>query len=288
MENPSPLRYPGGKFKTFNYVKQLVIENNSTTYIEPFAGGAAVALTLLLEGVVKKIIINDYDRAIYALWYSILYHPQELTKLIYDTEVNILEWHKQKEIQKNKLHEPLLKVGFSTLFLNRTNRSGIVKGGVIGGKNQNGNYLMDCRFPKDKIVRKINTISNLRNQIQIYNLDALVFIEDVIKKTRYSFTFFDPPYFRKGPSLYTNFYNKEDHLELSRKIKNDLKNRKWIVSYDNSAEIKEMYNNLDFIEYYLNYSVSDKRKGIEFMFFSKSTKISNPEEYLNLYDALFA
>ncbi|QHE60395.1 DNA adenine methylase [Rossellomorea vietnamensis] len=284
MGNPSPLRYPGGKYKTYEYIKQLIIENNCKTYIEPFAGGAAVAINLLLEGAVKKIIINDYDRSIYALWYSILFHPRELTELVYDTQITIEEWHRQKEIQKNKNKSSLLSLGFSTLFLNRTNRSGIVKGGVIGGKDQSGNYLMDCRFPKEKLVRKINIISNLKDQIQIHNLDALIFIENVIKNTRGSFTFFDPPYFRKGPSLYTNFYNEEDHLLLANKIQKELKNRKWIVSYDNSPKIKEMYQKLQYIEYYLNYSVSDKRKGIEFMFFSKNTSQSIPCRYLNIYE----
>ncbi|MFF2855578.1 DNA adenine methylase [Peribacillus sp. NPDC058002] len=288
LSNPSPLRYPGGKNKTYDYVKQLILQNNCTTYIEPFAGGAAVAINLLLEGIVKKTIINDYDRSIYALWYSILNHPKELINLIIDTEITIDEWHLQKEVQKNKATASLLSLGFSTLFLNRTNRSGIIKAGIIGGKNQNGLYPMDCRFPKEKLVEKINSISNLKNQIELYNLDALDFIDQVIKKTRKSFTFFDPPYYNKGPSLYTNFYENKDHLELSKKIQNDLKNRKWIVTYDNALEIKEMYSNLDFLEYYLNYSVQDKKKGIEYMFFSSNTKTVNPDKYLTISDPLLS
>jgi DNA adenine methylase len=284
MNNPSPLRYPGGKNKTYNYVKQLVLLNNCTTYIEPFAGGAAVALNLLLEGIVKKIIINDYDRSIYALWYSIIHHPKKLINMIIDTDITMDEWYTQKEIQKNKDSVSLLKLGFSTLFLNRTNRSGIIKGGVIGGKNQDSSYLMDCRFPKEKLIQKILEISSLSDQIDLYNLDALIFINNVIKKTKKSFTFFDPPYFNKGPSLYTNFYNKDDHIELSEIIQKDLKNRKWIITYDNAIEIKKMYNKLDFIEYYLSYTVQDKKKGVEFMFFSKNLNTDNPSKYLNLLE----
>jgi DNA adenine methylase len=282
MANPSPLRYPGGKYKTYNYIKSLIETNRCTTYIEPFAGGSAVALRLLLDNVVKKIIINDFDRSIYALWYSIINYPDELIRLIHDTPITMEEWFKQKEVQKNKLHEPLITLGFSTLFLNRTNRSGIIKAGVIGGKEQNGNYLIDCRFPKSEIINRIKEISKLRDKIELYNMDAIIFIDLVIKKTRNSFTFFDPPYFQKGPSLYVNFYSTEDHLALSKQIQKELRNRKWIVTYDNAIEIREMYLNLEFMEYYLNYTAQDKKKGVEYMFFSNKTVIPDPSKHLKV------
>ncbi|MGG3943387.1 DNA adenine methylase [Peribacillus psychrosaccharolyticus] len=283
MENPSPLRYPGGKNKTYDYVKQLVLKNNCTTYIEPFAGGAAVALNLLLNGIVKKIIINDFDRSIYALWHSIIYHPSQLINLINDTDITMEEWYTQKEIQKNKETVPLLTLGFSTLFLNRTNRSGIIKGGVIGGIKQESKYSMDCRFPKDKLIQKITIISNLSDNIDLYNMDAILFIDEVIKKTRKSFTFFDPPYYNKGPSLYTNFYKHQNHVDLANKIKKDLRNRKWIVTYDHASEIKEMYKKLANIKYYLSYTAQDKKKGIEYMFYSNVTETASPGIYLNMF-----
>lgn len=176
MPNFSPLRYPGGKSRTYNFIRLLVKANNCTTYIEPFAGGAGVALNLLLNGDVKKIIINDYDRAIYAFWHTVLYNPNKLINLIQDTPVTMEIWHKQKEIQKHKKTANLIDLGFSTLFLNRTNRSGIIKAGVIGGKNQNGKYKMDCRFSKSDIIKKIIKISSYKEFIEVYNMDALEFI----------------------------------------------------------------------------------------------------------------
>ncbi|MFB4212587.1 DNA adenine methylase [Shouchella sp. JSM 1781072] len=284
MANPSPLRYPGGKYKTFNYIKKLVKENNCSTYIEPFAGGAAVALELLLNDHVKKIIINDIDRSIYALWYSILYNTNELIELIERTDVNIQEWRFQKNIQNEKTTSSLLLLGYSTLFLNRTNHSGIIKGGVMGGKEQKGNYKLDCRFNKTKLIEKISIISQKKHKIELHNLDALQFIELVIKKTRQSFTFFDPPYFAKGPSLYTDFYKENDHEVLAKKIKLSLKNRHWIVTYDKSIEIKSFYSRYPYFEYYLSYTAQNKTKGIEYMFFSEKTKISDPNNLLNLLE----
>ncbi|MCZ2739289.1 DNA adenine methylase [Bacillus safensis] len=280
MVNPSPLRYPGGKVKIYNFVKRIILQNNCKCYIEPFAGGAGVAFKLLLNKDVNRIIINDYDRSIFAFWHSVLYETEALIDLIWDTPINMENWHIQKEIQRNKEKSTLLELGFSTLFLNRTNRSGIIKAGVIGGQKQNGSYKMDCRFPKEKVAKKIETISKYRNKIRLSNMDALDFIDQEILKTKNSFTFFDPPYFLKGPSLYTNFYTEEDHIELSNKIQTTLRNRKWIVTYDSSRAIKDMYNKLSSIEFNLNYSAQLKRQGKEYMFFSK--KILVPENINSL------
>ncbi|MFO3788805.1 DNA adenine methylase [Bacillus mojavensis] len=277
MPNPSPLRYPGGKSKTYKFIKLLIKSNNCTSYIEPFAGGAGVALNLLINGDVKRIFINDFDRAIYAFWHSVLYQTEELIELINKTPITMEKWYELKEIQNRKNSAPLLELGFSTLFLNRTNRSGILKGGVIGGKFQNGSYKMDCRFPKQKIINKIRKIADLKDYIIIENMDALDFIDKIILKTRNSFTFFDPPYFNKGPSLYTNFYTEKDHYVLSKKIKLKLRNRKWIVTYDMCDEIKEMYSNLSYIEFYLTYTAQIKTQGKEYMFFSKKIEFQSEQ-----------
>lgn len=280
----SPLRYPGGKNKTYQYIKHLVEINNISTYIEPFAGGAAVALRLLINGDVNRIMINDYDKSIYAFWHSVVFHSEELIRRIWETEICMDEWFYQKEIQDNKESANLLDLGFSTLFLNRTNRSGIIKAGVIGGKKQKGNYKMDCRFNKHTITERIKLIASYKNHISIYNLDAIDFIKDEIKHTRNSLTFFDPPYYEKGAALYTNFYNHEDHVKLSRTISQLMRNRYWILTYDIAQEIEKMYKKYNYhpINYYLNYSIAKPTQGQEFMFFSRNTKVGNIEDYLKL------
>ena len=201
--NPSPLRYPGGKYKLYKYVVQLVQLNNCTTYIEPFCGGAALALGLLFEGVVNKIIINDYDFTIYCFWDSILNRTDEFIQKVLLTDVTIEEWNRQKVIREQINTHSRLDIGFSTFFLNRTNRSGIIdKAGPIGGLNQDGDYSIDCRFNKTKLIDQIKKIAENREKIALYNMEALDLIDNVILKTRKSFTFFDPPYYSKGPGLY--------------------------------------------------------------------------------------
>ena len=283
MTTLSPLRYPGSKNKTYNYIKYLVTINNCDTYIEPFVGGGSVALKLLINKDVKNIMINDYDKAVYAFWYSVLNHTEELIDLIKNTEVTIEEWYRQKEINKNKLlNNNLLEVGFSTLFLNRTNRSGILKAGVIGGLKQTGNYKLDCRFNKNSIITKIQNVAKFKKNIKLYNKDAEDFIKQNISKTKNSLTFLDPPYFNKGPELYVNFYQHENHINLANTIKNTLLKKKWILTYDKVSEIEELYSEFDKVEYYLNYSAGKKTLGIEFMFFSKVTLSGQIERYLKL------
>ncbi|CAM5515322.1 hypothetical protein BSAF29S_01199 [Bacillus safensis subsp. safensis] len=273
MTNPSPLRYPGGKFKTYKYVEQLIEINNSNIYIEPFAGGSAVSLQLLINNKVKQVYLNDYDRSIYAFWYCVLYKNQEFIDLIRETPISMDNWFKQKEIQKNKHQESLLSLGFSTFFLNRTNRSGIIKAGVIGGITQSGNYKLDCRYSKEKLIEKVKIIGDNRDKFKIFNVDATEFISDVIVDTKGAFTFFDPPYYQKGPGLYTNFFKHEDHYKLSKVIQEALNDQKWIVTYDYNEEIKKMYSSLSYKTYILNYSADRKRQASEYMFFSNKTNI---------------
>lgn len=133
--NNSPLRYPGGKHKLFRFVQQLIKENGCITYIEPFCGGAAIALELLRTNTVQKIIMNDLDRGIYLMWKMILERPEELIEKMDKTEITYAEWEHQKCVRANLEEHSDLDIAFSTLFLNRTNRSGIIdKAGPIGGK----------------------------------------------------------------------------------------------------------------------------------------------------------
>src|SRR3989338_7247899 len=99
MKFYSPLRYPGGKNKLAKFVAKICERNNiSGHYVEPFAGGASVALYLLLEGHVREITINDKDQAIYAFWYAILNDTDEFISMVRKTRVTIGNWRKFREV----------------------------------------------------------------------------------------------------------------------------------------------------------------------------------------------
>jgi len=272
MPNPtSPLRYPGGKHKFYKKIVSIFEKNkiHNAIYVEPFAGGAGLATSLLINNKVKQIIINDYDRCIFAFWYSILNYTDQFCQKIIDTEVHISEWYKQKEILNNKNTADLLDLGFSTFFLNRTNRSGILKGGPIGGYHQNGKYKIDCRFNKEKLIKNILKIASLKENIQLTNLDALDFIPQLknFESEKY-FIFIDPPYYNKGKELYLNFYTHEDHITLSRCIHDNLKDFRWILTYDNCDEIKQIYQSYKRTYFQLIYTAGKTRNATEVVFYN--------------------
>ncbi len=277
----SPLRYPGGKAKIADYVKTIISTNHLIDghYIEPYAGGASVALDLVINEYVSSVHINDIDKRIFSFWHSVIFDTDNLCKKIQQTEINVDEWRKQKAIQKKPSDNSMLDVGFSTFFLNRTNRSGILKAGVIGGLEQTGKWKIDARFNKQDLINRITMIARYGNRINIYNLDAI----DFIKKTQKiipqkSLTYLDPPYYNKGKQLYINFYEHNDHIEIADLIKSVTKGN-WIISYDDHREIKEMYKNYRQKQYSLSYSAGTTAKGSEVIVYDDKLiipEIENP------------
>jgi len=271
----SPLRYPGGKGKIAEYIKDIYRENllYDGVYIEPYAGGASVALSLLFNQYASSIIINDLDKSIHSFWKSVLKAPEKLCKKISDTKITVKTWEKQKYTQKNKKEFDYLDLGFSTFFLNRTNRSGILSAGIIGGKNQNGSYKIDARFNKKELINRITKIAEYKNQIKLYNKDAVKLIEYLKPKLdKNSLFYFDPPYYVKGKQLYLNYYNDEDHIEIANSISN-IDNQRWIVTYDNVPFISTKYKSYRKFSFSLNYHVASAKKGEELMIFSDSLYI---------------
>lgn len=269
MLYPSPLRYPGGKKKLSTYVEKIVVDNDiqGGTYIEPFAGGANIALCLLLNDIVNSIIINDLDRSIYAFWYSVLHQPDELCALINNTSVNMDSWYRQRNIQNHKEDYGFLELGFSTFFLNRTNRSGIIRGGVIGGKNQTGAWKMDVRFNKEDLIRRIQGIARYADKIMLHNEDAIAFINNIQDQIdEHSLVYFDPPYYNQGAALYSNYYTHDDHANLARFIQQ--LDCKWMLTYDYTEEIIEMYRESERHVLSLSYTAQEKTRGREMIAFS--------------------
>ena len=270
----SPLRYPGGKRKLANFVKLLLGKNRLLDgyYAEPYAGGASVALALLFNEYVSRIYINDVDRGIHAFWYCVLNDTEKLCKLIWDTPITMDVWERQREIQVSRSVSPL-ELAYSTFFLNRTNRSGIISGGVIGGKQQSGKWKIDARFNKGELIARIEKIARYKERIFLYNLDALQFINDIaVHFPSRSLIYFDPPYFVKGKSkLYTNFYDEADHEKLAMRISS--LSTPWIVSYDNVEPIRKLYAQYRSLEYGIHYSAQSRYQGKEVIFFANQVAI---------------
>jgi DNA adenine methylase len=270
----SPLRYPGGKAQMVNFIKILILENDlvGVEYCEPYAGGASVALSLLFEDYVSAIHVNDLNQAVHDFWYSILNATDAFCELIERTPLDITEWRRQREIVRSTYADPLSR-GFAAFYLNRTNRSGIISGGVIGGLNQAGPWKIDARFPRSELVRRVRKVARFRTRITLTCRDTLELLCDDIDSppSCRRFYFLDPPYYSKGERLYDNFYGHDDHQRIHDAVV-AIKNP-WIVSYDAASEIIGMYQTFDPTLYTLSYSANSRGRGSEVMFASRDLVI---------------
>ena len=267
MKTYTPLRYPGGKSKLTPFIKEVFKSNRllDGTYVEPYAGGSAVALSLLCDGYAGKIIINDFDFSIFAFWHSAIFDTEKFINKLLEIPVTMIEWGQQKEIYENPKDFSLFELGFATFFLNRTNHSGIIKGGVIGGKNQTGKYPIDARFKKKGLIDRIRFISGFRNRISVHNCDAIDLIDGIPLGNK-SLIYLDPPYYVKGSCLYKNYYTHNDHKKIADRF--DDINTPCIITYDNVKQIQELYQHHDYLDFQLRYSANKTRcKGSEIMIY---------------------
>lgn len=264
----SPLRYPGGKACIFNFMTKLLEENDlvGTDYAEPYAGGAGLALKLMMKEYVGDIYINDLDPSIYAFWNAILTRPDDFCKWIEKVPVTVMQWIHYKQIQSNYKTVDSFELAKSTFFLNRTNVSGVITGGIIGGLKQEGKYKIDVRFNKKDLINRIKDISKFSNRIHLYNIDGLDFVKELERMRKSIFIYLDPPYYKKGSELYMNAFRDSDHQLLASKVKK-LK-KKWIISYDNQDFIVQLYKEEPKVLYQLSQCTSN-RIGDEVVIFDK-------------------
>jgi len=269
----SPLRYPGGKTRIASLLAQIIERNfeidEKITLVEPYAGGAGASLALLFAGKVDKIIINDLDNAIYIFWKIAVYDTDYLIKKIEDTKITLSEWRRQKAVHISPTNDR--EFAFATLFLNRTNRSGIMDGGPIGGIDQSGEWKINARFTKDTIIGRLKKIKEFRNKIAVCKSDGIKLLRQLEENKRQGqyFIFLDPPYYQKGQSLYLNHYNDKDHTELSKFLERS-SFKKWIMTYDDVSNIKKLYSDFRTKNFSIQHTAYKSKIGREVMIFSNN------------------
>ena len=250
----SPLRYPGGKSSLAGLFEDIIATTGrgSETYVEPYAGGAGAGIALLLNDVVDRVVINDFDPAVYSFWDAALHSTERFLDTINSIPLTIPEWKNQREIYRQKTTASAFDLGFAFFYLNRTNRSGVLTGGVIGGLNQQGHYKMDARFNRETLIQRISNIAQHRDQIAVSDLDGRTVIRNYARTPR-TFMYVDPPYVKAGSRLYLNAFSPADHRALAHTMA-DVDRAHWIMTYDIDPLIESLYDEYFKCHYSLNYS----------------------------------
>jgi DNA adenine methylase len=274
-QHKTPLRYPGGKQKLTPFILEVLETNNllGGHYVEPYAGGAGVAIELLINKNVECIHLNDSSYPIYAFWKSIKSEPEAFCRRISRVGLNIDEWRKQKSILQNPTEHDEISVGFATFYLNRCNRSGVLTGGVIGGLDQQGQWKIDARFPRNELIKRVEAIGDRAKSIRLRNWDAERFIREYIPRLPdTTLVYCDPPYYERSRGLYLDKYAQDDHQHISKVIQTAL-HLPWIVSYDGVEQILQYYKPRKKFLYNLQYNAAKAYKGTEVFIFSDKVKI---------------
>ncbi|MEX2149009.1 MAG: DNA adenine methylase [Steroidobacteraceae bacterium] len=273
MRYYAPLRYPGGKASLGQYMRQVFVDNGilDGVYVEPYAGGAAIGMELLMTGYAKEVWLNDIDPAVHAFWQAALNHSTELIERVRSVPLTIREWRRQRSIYLARTESATVDLGFSALYLNRTNRSGILNGGVIGGLKQRGKWLIDARFNRTTIEERLRRVAQYRHRIRVTCSDAEQFLRDLTLPKR-ALIYIDPPYYQNGQRLYRNSYQPPDHARVASYVQRRLRHR-WIVSYDDAPAVAELYAKRRQLRYSLQYSAQEKKKGGELLVFSDGLRL---------------
>jgi DNA adenine methylase len=262
----TPLRYPGGKTKLGPYLAAVFRANRliDAAYAEPYAGGAGAGLHLLFRGYATRLQLNDIDRGVVSFWRAVLAHTERFAKAIERVPLTVKEWDRQKVIVRSERMG--FELGFAFFYLNRTNRSGIMTGGIIGGREQRGEYLIDARFNRADLAARVRAIGSMKRNISVTHLDALDFIDVLADDSnRKRLMYLDPPYYVKGRELYPNFYSHSDHAAIALRLRTF--GQPWMMTYDDCNEIRKLYKSSTVLESELSYSAREVRRGREVVVF---------------------
>jgi DNA adenine methylase len=281
----SPLRYPGGKRSFAPYLSSVIAVNGLTGchYLEPYAGGAGAALELLRIGAVSSITLNDKDPAVYWFWKAALTEGLRFIEQIQNVKITIKEWHRQRDILRSRVRG--FDLGFAAFFLNRTCVSGVIKrcGGPIGGYDQSGKYLMDCRFHRTALTAKVKFLHENRGRITARNLDAVTFLKKYASEKTGCLTYLDPPYYHKASELYLNAYTHDDHEGLRDFLLDEFHNHFWILSYDYCPEILNLYRHHQHSTIHTHHALANKGRRREFITMADQMKFpKTPSTHENL------
>ncbi len=237
----TPLRYPGGKSRLFSLMARLLAANGLTggTWAEPFCGGAGLAMALLLEGCVSRVVLADADPAVAAFWQAVRERPEDLCAFIGRVDLDLVTWRRCHDLWAGAA-EPSFGLACACLFLSRTNRAGILGARPMGGLGQTGPWALSDRFNRQDLEAKVRSIAALADRIEMRWCDATAFMAEIAPALGPdAVCYLDPPYVAAGPGLYRRSFSEGDHRALAEALGRH--RGPWALSYDACPLVDELY-----------------------------------------------
>jgi len=277
----SMFRYPGGKSRLkkqiVSVIKAYYAKDNCYTtcrYVEPFFGGGSIGRELLDS--ICSVAINDYDIGIAAFWHALINNPEELceyvnsftptTDAFYEFKKIFLDEGLRDSVLIDKKYS-LPHIGFMKMALHQISYSGLgaKSGGPLGGAAQKSDYKIDCRWSPENIDKKIWKLRSKLSRVNIFNNtcsfdDFEIFINDVLKESGYNFIYLDPPYYKKGPELYQFSFDEATHLRMADMLQSI--DCPWLLSYDCSEEVKDIYKWAKIVEIDVTNTINTKNGSV--------------------------
>lgn len=265
----NPLRYPGAKTKLVGYVA-MVLEANllaGSTIHEPFGGSAAISLGLLRQGFVSRAVVVERDPLLFAFWNMVFENPDRLCRDINDIPVTLASWQALAPWRtvERPTSDNLAHLALAGIFFNRTNYSGIIGAGPIGGYGQTSKYPLGCRFNKQAVITSIRSLAPLRDRISIVFDDAYLYLRRNHKllEEGSQFVYLDPPYYAHGRKYYRYYFEERQHSQLADYVVRQP--FPWLLSYDDHPQIRTLYGRVAKYIIYMDYSARINRRAPELL-----------------------
>lgn len=245
------IRYPGSKAKIANQIRKffpddinLPLWSRRATYAEPFFGAGAVGLGVL-DNIWPKaqVHLNDKDYWLVCLWNAVWRTPDELIEHVQGFRPTSEQFYEFKS-RDGEIGDDPCRLGFQKLALHQMSFSGLgaKSGGPLGGRQQmNGNgYSIDCRWNPDVLRVTIRRLHQLLNRFRFLRISCTDFGGVLNKLGDGDFAYLDPPYYVKGPELYSHAMTDEDHERLASILKSSA--FRWVLSYDDCPQVRDLYS----------------------------------------------
>lgn len=243
----SPFRYPGGKTWLVPEVKKWIecSGRSPSIFVEPFAGGAMVGLTVAYERLATQVLLSEIDEDVAAVWSSIFQGTDAevkwLQKKIISFEVNL---ENVRRILSEKA-ETIPQKAFRTIIKNRMQRGGIMAPGAGLVKSGEAGRGLRSRWYPETLAKRIEVLREIKESVTFVSEDAFKVIEK-FRSDSQAFFFIDPPYTAGGKKAGKRLYahNEINHKALFEKIA-DVRGPA-MLTYDDSVEVRALAKRHDF------------------------------------------